>query len=1583
MKIPVSFRTSYARADKQILVDSGATDNFIDPRLLKRLGLRSLRLERPRKIWNIDGTNNRAGMISDYVDLNVQSGNKGTKMRFLVTDLGLEDLILGYPWLAYFEPKFSWKEGVIDTTHLPIIIRSLSWHQTTQTIVSNATVARIVTDPINDREKDQIVQELEREYLSGRGMATQFAQDAQQYTQMVEIPSEYRRHAKVFDEEASNRFPPSRPWDHAIELKADAPKAIDCKIYPVTPTEDEALLKFLKDMQKRGYIRPSKSPYASSFFFIRKKDGKLRPVQDYQKLNQWTIPNRYPLPLIPELIAQVKDAEIFSKFDVRQGYNNVCIKKGDEHKAAFKTKYGLFEPLVMFFGLRNSPSTFQAMMDQEFRDIIEEQRLLGTEIIIYMDDILIASTSLEGHRNAVHAILDRLEELDLYLKPEKCTWEAPRVDYLGLILEKGVTRMDPAKIKGIASWPTPTTVKQVRSFLGFCNFYRPFIYHFSHIARPLNELTRKENPWTWEERHQKAFEELRNRVTSEPVLAQPRLDQQFELEVDASGFAFGAVLSQKGEDGKKHPIAFYSATAIEAERNYDIYDLELLAIVKACRHWRPYLAGSPHKVIVHTDHANLQYWRQPHKISRRIAREVLELSEFDIELHHIPGKNNGRADALSRRPDYDQGERDNENVIVLLDNVFVNTGSTTFEPPRAAQNEDILRPWVDPHQLKEINGEWWKGQRRVITGDTEMRRTIIKNHHDLPAYGHPGISRTTDLVARYHWWPNLATEVQNYVKGCAECQRHKINTQARKAPLSPITPVREALPFQTIALDFIVKLPISNGYDSILTITDHDCSKAAIFIPCNETINAEGVARLYLRYVFPRYGLPTKIISDRDPRFTSKFMKELLHLIGATTNTSTAYHPRTDGQSERSNQFLGQFLRPWVNAQQDNWEPYLPIAEFAHNAWRNETTRQTPFSILMGYEPRADISNIPTSIPVLELRREVWKRAREDAHKFILQAQARWAQSKKEGRTFKEGDRVWLEGRNLHLDQPSAKLAPKRHGPFIIKRVLSPITYQLTLPHQWKIHDVFHVDLLTPYIETDFHGPNYTRPPPDLIDSEEEYEVESILKSRRYGQGRKVQYLVKWKGYTNSDNEWVNWDDMHADEALKEFRRQQPQAPTHIRRAVDRMESTTHQMSTDAFCAALPYAELEGPLPYDGPSIAATYNDPDASATVGSGYSPAATRRHAAWVRAWKEINCQVPSSWKTPSPTPPQSPTPPAYLDVRYSFKVQQNLIDPMFVLQSTLARPSGGPSTIPLRSRSASPHSSDDSFEAPSPQPFYITNAIPATATDAIPIPIPFTKSISPIPVRPRTDDLGGVLNHTRGLRQDPLGSGEDGEEAKAVPSDTGAAEERGRVDADSDTVPGQEADAERLLQVSGTWTPAPEGYAHNLGAQFVPMPIRGPDGRIWPAKFTKVEFTDDPTVHGFRAGSPTPYSDHLYATPFFDLRQRPRYAVADVWFLSTRYPYRDEVDLGLKALGDLTVQAEVRRYRGHEYHLNRLQNELIELENRIGTRQMEKDQCIRRLEQADALQRIHEANNKNISGARVRVVELLTDLERGRSS
>ena len=233
----------------------------------------------------------------------------------------------------------------------------------------------------------------------------------------------------------------------------------------------------------------------------------------------------------------------------------------------------------------------------------------------------------------------------------------------------------------------------------------------------------------------------------------------------------------------------------------------------------------------------------------------------------------------------------------------------------------------------------------------------------------------------------MGKEIYLYVKGCTQCQQNKTNTQARKAPLNPITPIKNAHPFQTIALDSIVKLPPSEGYDLILMITDHDCTKMIIAIPCQETINAKGVANLYLRQVFPCFGLPSKVISDRDLRFTSKFMKEVCCLLGITQNISTAYHPRTDGQSEQTNQWIKQYLHFWVNHQQDNWNHYLPLAEFAHNSWPNETTKQTPFKALMGYTPRAEIFDVTSSIPTVVLCTEIWKKARRVADEMIIKAQ--------------------------------------------------------------------------------------------------------------------------------------------------------------------------------------------------------------------------------------------------------------------------------------------------------------------------------------------------------------------------------------------------------------------------------------------------------------------------------------------------------------------------------------------------------------------------------------------------------------------
>jgi hypothetical protein len=292
----------------------------------------------------------------------------------------------------------------------------------------------------------------------------------------------------------------------------------------MTRDEDLALEKFLDEMVAKGYIRPSKSPYASPFFFVKKKDGKLRPVQDYRRLNSHTVRNQYPLPLIAQLISDLSGAWIFSKVDVRQGYNNVRIKKGDEWKAAFKTKFGHWEPLVMFFRLTNSPSTFQEMMNVIYKEVIEKHAARGTIIRIYMDDIAIATSGTrQDHIDAVRDVLRVAEQHDLYFKLSKCTFHASSIDYLGVIIEKGMTRMDPVKIAGIKNWPTPIKVKDVRSFLGFCNFYRPFIRGFAHLARPLNELTRKDAEWSWQDRQQKAFEELKRRVMLRSVDRSVRL----------------------------------------------------------------------------------------------------------------------------------------------------------------------------------------------------------------------------------------------------------------------------------------------------------------------------------------------------------------------------------------------------------------------------------------------------------------------------------------------------------------------------------------------------------------------------------------------------------------------------------------------------------------------------------------------------------------------------------------------------------------------------------------------------------------------------------------------------------------------------------------------------------------------------------------------------------------------------------------------------------------------------------------------------------------------------------------------------
>jgi hypothetical protein len=421
--------------------------------------------------------------------------------------------------------------------------------------------------------------------------------------------------------------------------------------------------------------------------------------------------------------------------------------------------------------------------------------------------------------------------------------------------------------------------------------------------------------------------------------------------------------------------------------------------------------------------------------------------------------------------------------------------------------------------------------------DTSLKRGVISLYHDSPTAGHPGISNTTWAIAKDYWWPALKKDITEYIKGCSICQSRNNHPNKPKPPLFPIMSDTYRTPFTSVAMDFIVKLPISRTYNSILTITD-TFSKASIFIPCHKTIDAVGVAQLYANYVLPHYGLPLCIILDRDPHFTSSFFRELCRIVGAVQNLSTAYHPQTDGQSECTNQCLEQYIRILTDFEQTNWADLLVLAQYTLNAWPNATTKKSPFELLLGYIPRVHQVTRPNKNPALEEHLQKIAQAQEEAAEALRRAADVQLPTKFE--PYQIGDKVWLEGHNLTTTHPSAKLAPQHYGPFPVTCVISCTSYQLMIPSQWKVHNVFHASLLTCYKETPLNRKQYQEPTPDLIDGQPEWELESVLHVRR--RCNQLQYLVRWKGFSEAHDSWEPAKNIHTKDLVEDFYKRHPTA---------------------------------------------------------------------------------------------------------------------------------------------------------------------------------------------------------------------------------------------------------------------------------------------------------------------------------------------------------------------------------------------------------------------------------------------------------
>jgi len=794
--------------------------------------------------------------------------------------------------------------------------------------------------------------------------------------------------------------------------------------------------------------------------------------------------------------------------DLKNGFNLIRIRDGDEWKTAFRTCYGLYKFNVMPFGLTNAPSTFQDMMNHVLSDILD----IG--VLAYMDDILVYAKTEEEHDRLVKTVLGRLQNNGLAISPEKCIWKAEKVEFLGYVTGRNGISMSQDKVEAVLSWERPTSLKEVQSFLGFANFYRRFIQSYSQVARPLTELTKKkeDRQWSWNPEAEKAFEDLKKRFTTAPILNHFDPSKPVIIETDASDFAIGAVLSQWDEENRLHPIAFHSRKFSPPEINYEIHDKELLAVVDAFKHWRRYCEGVEHQIQVFSDHQNLEYFTTTKVLNRRQARWAQELAGIDFSIYYRPGTQNGKPDALSRRSECrpEKGWVENQPITTVLgEKHFGNLGAgrvSSFICSSARLASLPARKWnsaflEDVRKTAREDPQYRMARRQAETAgmeaalakpvlkvrkdkeETEIRdellyrkeklwipegmtQRVMESEHDTKVAGHMGQDKTIELVRRNFWWPKMNEKIIDFVRSCRECQKNKA---VRHQPYGLSSPLElPYAPWQSIAMDFITELPISEGCDQLWVIVDR-FTKMAHFIPLREKTAAD-LARIFAREVWRFHGVPTDIVSDRDSRFTSEVWQEFQKILGICPRMSTAFHPQTDGQTERLNQTIEAYLRTFVGKEQDDWTQLLPMAEFAYNNSVTTGNGISPFFATYGFHPRTmdppnekDEPINPASMAYAHWMTKVHVEAR----KGLEAAQERMRRYTDPGRktppAYQVGDLVMLSGRNIKTRRPSKKMDHKNHGPFQVEKIISPLAVRLTLPRKWKIHNVFHVSLLEPY----------------------------------------------------------------------------------------------------------------------------------------------------------------------------------------------------------------------------------------------------------------------------------------------------------------------------------------------------------------------------------------------------------------------------------------------------------------------------------------------------------------------------------------
>ena len=1167
-----------------VLIDTGATDSFINKAFVEKHNIAHTELQTREQSKAIIPNGNKIELLGT-TKLSLTFPNFTCKHTFIIAQLAMNfDAILGMDWLHLHKAQINCntKSCSLFKGKQRIILQNVGQEKrNTNTLLINAIQVQkalskgnlVFIFSIDTTEDVPTIEDTYEDDLSWG-----------QRTEMKDIPPQMKQllasFEDIFPSDLPTGLPPERDVGHTIPLLPDT-KPSYRPLYRLSPKELTEAKTQINDLLSKKWIEPSRSPFGAPILFVQKKDGSLRMCVDYRALNKNTIKNRYALPRIDDLIDKLQGAQYFTSLDLAQGYHQIRITPEDVPKTAFRTPLGLFQYRVLPFGLTNAPATFQYVMNQIFAPYLDQF------VLVYLDDILIFSKTEEEHLQHVQRVFHILREQKLYAKLKKCQFMTDSLLYLGHIITKNGVKPDNTKISALVNWPQPKDVTQIRSFLGFANYFRKFVQGYGNLIAPLTNLTRKNTDFVWDKHCEEAFQGVIHHLTHAPTLCLPDPNKPYEVICDASGIGLGAVLLQNGR-----PIAFDSHIMNKAEQNYAATEQELLAVVRALQVWRCYLEGCVGLTIV-TDHKPNIYI-DTSKLTRRQVRWAEFLSKFSYELTYRPGRGNV-ADPLSRnfsKPRVlacpmvrtTQGSPVETSEALQTSDVsfptqghdhveYLTTHKSMAPLSRHALKEDIIA-WIrseyshDPlfqgdlglgqleqsHRTTSVdlqNGLYIQNGKIMVPDNQELKLEIIRHHHDLPYSGHFGVAKTYASIGRDFFWQNLRTDVKAYVSACDTCQRDKSSNLRPAGKLLPLEiPARR---WSSVSMDFITELPLTkDGHDCIFVIVDR-LTKMVHFIPTVTTLSAEDVAKLYLENVFKHHGFPESIVSDRDARFTGNFWKELCRLVGIKQHMSTAFHPQTDGQTERVNRIVEEFLRHYVNPRQDNWDELLPLAEFAINNSKHASTNETPFYLNSGQHPLNPLTLTGKSgnrrstlrgrsgssrLPAVEAFVRNISESLHQAKVHLRKAQDRqksYADQKRREVVYEKEDQILLQTKNLKIKSSgSKKLLPKYIGPFKILDRIGTMAYKIELPAHMKCHNVFHVSNLQPY-RTD--GRVQPPPIPLVIDDDLQYEVDQVIDHRdiKRGNRSKREYLLKWLGYGPEHNSWEPATNLLCDELIKQY----------------------------------------------------------------------------------------------------------------------------------------------------------------------------------------------------------------------------------------------------------------------------------------------------------------------------------------------------------------------------------------------------------------------------------------------------------------